>query len=74
MKKRKKISLSSLADMYYEGELTIQHKRRLFRKELERKFGHHLPLEKRLKRSGYHRRRPLTPEMVKVITDRIGEP
>lgn len=73
MKKRKKISLTNLATEYYDT-FSERHKRRLFRKELERKFGHHLPLEKRLKRSGYHRRRPLTPEMVKVITDRIGEP
>lgn len=69
-----KKTLRELAKEYYGDEFSDTHRRRLFRKELERKFGHHLPLEKRLKRSGYHRRRPLTPEMVKVITDRIGEP
>ena len=71
---KKKVSLTSLAEEYYGDEYCDSHRRFLFRKEIELKFGHHLTLEKRLKRRGYHHRRPLTPEMLSVIKERIGEP
>ena len=66
--------LSTLADEYYGDEYSKSWGRKLFREEMEQKFGHHLTLKKRLKRRGHHRRSPLTPAMLKVIKERIGEP
>ena len=74
MKKPKNISLSSLADIYYEGKMSNRWKRELFRREMEHKFGHHLPLKKRIQRKGWYRCKRMPPAMVEIIIDRLGEP
>jgi len=74
MKRIKKNSLTELAAEYYGNSLSERHRRRLFNKELERHFGHHLPLKKRIERKGYYDRKPLTPAMLEVIKERLGEP
>ena len=71
---RKKVSLSTLAEIYYERDVSLRWKQILFKKELEHGFGHHLSLRKRIGRKGWHRRRKLPPAMMKIITERLGEP
>lgn len=74
MKKRiKRISLRSLACDYYE-EYSDTHRRRLFRKDLEHKFGHHLSLKDKLRRKGWYKSKKLPPVMVEEIKGRLGEP
>lgn len=73
-KYNRKPSVSRLADEYYGDAFTDRHRRRLFRKELEKKFGHHLTLVKLLERRGHRRGKPLTPSMTDVIAKRIGDP
>lgn len=68
------VSLSTLADIYYERNVSLRWKQILFKKELEHKFGHHLTLRKRIRRKGWYRRRKLSPAMVEIITERLGEP
>lgn len=70
----KKASLSKLAEEYYGNAYGSTWRRILFKKEIERKFGHHLSLKKRIERMGHGRCKPLTPSMRKVIERRLGEP
>lgn len=74
MNNNRSISITSLAELYYEGRMSRQHKMRLFRKELEKKFGHHLSLRKRIERKGWYRCKRLPPAMIQIIVDRLGEP
>ena len=69
-----RMSIATLAELYYEGNMSRQHKWRLFRKELEKKFGHHLSLKKRIERKGWYRSKRLPPAMVEIIMERLGEP
>lgn len=70
----KKASLSKLAEEYYGDAFSDRHRRRLFRMEMEQKFGHHLSLKKRISRMGHGKCKPLTPSMRKAIEERLGEP
>lgn len=73
MSRRTRISLSKLAAEYYDT-FSDRHRRRLFNKEIERKHGHHLSLNKRITRKGYRKHKFLSPAIVDIIVERIGEP
>ncbi len=70
----KRVSLSTLADIYYERDVSLRWKQKLFKKEMEHRFGHHLTLSKRIRRKGWRKRRKLSPAMLEIITERLGEP
>lgn len=67
-------SITTIADIYCEKKCSRQWKWKLFQKELEHKFGHHLTLKKRIRRKGWYAGRRLLPEMVELIKERLGEP
>ena len=74
MNRIKAMSLSSLAEEYYPDGRSKSWKREMFRRELELKFGHHLPLKKRIERKGWYKCKRLPPAMVQIIVERLGEP
>lgn len=73
-KYNKGVSLSKLAEEYYGDMFCKSWSRKLFKKEMEQKFGHHLTLKKRLERKGHSNCKPLTPSMIGTIQERLGEP
>ena len=70
----KKPSFTSLANEYYGDIYSRSSCRRRFIEDLEKNFGHHLTLEKLLRRRGRKPKRGMTPSMLKVLHDRLGEP
>lgn len=73
-KYNKKPSISKLAEEYYGDAYCERWRRKLFREEMERQFGHHLSLKKRIERLGHGKCKPLSPAMLKTIENRLGEP